>query len=95
MHAGLLDQIYQTGSLPILRTISHPLPVLASEATKVTGPDAECFLCYTWARLKWQRDKPHRGNYHITFQPADIWSSDNVALMGNAYEGSDRWTNDP
>ena len=47
--AGLLDQIHQTGSLPILRTISHPRPVLASEATKVTGPDAECSSCYTRA----------------------------------------------
>lgn len=38
--AGLLDQIYQGGSLPVLRTIPHPRPVLASEATKVTGPSA-------------------------------------------------------
>lgn len=66
-----------------------------TQITKVTGPDTKCLSCYTLARLTWRRDRPHSGNYHITFQPADTWSSDNVALMGNAYEGSDRWTNDP
>lgn len=87
---GLLNQIYQPGSFIILRTISHPRPVLASETTKVTGQNAECFSCYTQSHLTWWQDRPHRGNYHITFQPTDIWSTDNVALMGNAYEGSNR-----
>lgn len=50
----LLDQICQSGSLPILRTISHPCPVLASEAAKVTELDTSCFSYYTQVRLPWR-----------------------------------------
>lgn len=95
LYPALLNQIYQARSLSILRTISQTRPTPSSEATKVTGPDAACFSCYTRAWLTWWWDRLPLGNYHITFPPADIWSFDNVPLMGNAYEGSDRWTNDP
>lgn len=89
------DQICQSGSLPILPTISHP-PAPASQATKVTAPDTSRLSRYAPLGTR------HGGEMGLVaviiispFRAADPGGGAPIALHqwggGAQDEAGDRW----